>query len=237
MKDYISILCPTRGRPDRFREMAKSAYRKGDGRFEILAWVDEDDPTRSAYSVDEFQSASLFVGPAGKRISYGWNRMAKYAIGDWFMMGNDDLIFATPHWDTILLKHLNAAWSDRMFVAWVDDMTGKAPKRCCFPVVSRQWRKALGYFVPECFNFLWHDTWVWDVGRRCNRLLYLPDIQIEHRHFTRGKAKRDRTYARHRDGEQQRQNRIDDRLTYEREAATRQQHADKLLAQFIRKEA
>lgn len=221
----ISLLVPSRGRPELLRRMITSAKSCGAGMHEILVRLDSDDSTFRKYD-----RHSVNVLKTGMTASVGvcWNELARLAKGDWLMMGNDDLVFMSENWDCALKNRLESAWDDKIFVAWCNDGSNKASKRCAFPIVSRKWYETLGYFAPECFHFLWHDTWVWDIGVKLDRLLHIPDILIEHRHFAFKKAVYDDTYRRHREGAEQQLNRKADADTYKQLAHERHAAAVKL---------
>lgn len=226
----ISILCPTRGRPELLQRMVNSMYDTVAlfTNYEVLIYVDNDDPCLAAYD-------SIICDPPivkiGESISVGqaWNILAREAAGDYFLMGNDDQVYMTPYWDRLLLDILSERMpKDGIFVAWVDDNTGKSARRCAFPIVSRKWYETLGYFTPECFNFLYHDTWIWDIGKRLDRTFYIPDILIEHRHFAFKKAEYDDTYQRHRVGIENARRRDADKQMFNSMAGQRQADAEKL---------
>jgi len=212
--------------------MVESAHEHGVGDFEIFAYLDDDDPTWDKYSgkingvckVDWHVDPPLSVGKA-------WNKLAADCRGDYLFMANDDLVFHTPEWDRLLQEA--PLPSDGIFVAWANDAwanDGRSQSRtkCCFPYVSRAWYECLGYLAPECFHFLWHDTWVWDVGRRLDRLFHIDHVLIEHRHFTCHKAKYDATYRRHREGSAAVSKRHQDQRMFERTADQRQHDVNKL---------
>lgn len=218
----VSILCPSRGRPALALKMATTAREKANGPVEILLYIDADDPCKEEYA--QISDVRLFVGRKQRTVGEAWNYLANRCEGNYLMMGNDDLVFETPGWDSIL-RAKTAEYQDGIYVAWFDDGTGKAKQRCAFPIVSRRWYETLGSFTPECFNFLWHDTWVTDVGRRLNRLLHIPEVLVEHRHFSVGKALKDDTYQRHREGKEAREKRKQDESTYKAAAGDRESEA------------
>lgn len=225
----ISVLVPSRGRPELFERMRRSAADNGCGKHEILLRLDMDDPIH-----DQYGKKDLAFSVAGYTTGVGacWNELAAKAKGDWLMMGNDDLVFTTTDWDQLLLEKLECAWVDNILVAWCNDGSPNAADHCAFPIVHRKWYETLGYFTPEHFHFLWNDTWIADIGRRLNRLLYIPDILIEHRHFTFKKAEYDDTYKRHRDGLVQHRKRAQDRDIYEQTSKDRERDAAKLRLQM-----
>lgn len=226
MKNKISILCPSRGRPDIFQRMVNSAVNTGIGHFEIFVYLDEDDPQRSAYPltlVDKVLTGS------SQRLGKIWNQLAHSSTGDLLMMANDDLVFMTREWDRLIIESLDKeAPSDDIFVAWVNDGHRHWTSRCTFPIVSHRWFEILGYLAPECFHFLWHDTWVGDIGKKLDRTLPILDVLIEHRHFSFGKAKYDDTYRRHREGSNNTAKRNKDKLMFKQTDDERQRDAEKL---------
>lgn len=192
----VSLLCPTRGRPNLFARMVESASRLAREPLEILAYVDADDAAIHEYTI---RFGSLIQVGAPVRVGQAWNALAVKATGQFLMMANDDLIFRTENWDVILEHFAESLPGDGIYVLYCDDGAGGNPQdRCAFPIVSRAFYNALGYYVPEHFNFLYHDTWLGEVGKLAGRLFYVPDICIEHMHFSYGKAAFDATYARHR---------------------------------------
>src|SRR5690554_2132770 len=67
----ISVLAPTRGRPDALQAMADSVYATATGPVEVLAYVDDDDP--SDYS--QVTGVRIVTGPRIV-LSDCWNRLA-----------------------------------------------------------------------------------------------------------------------------------------------------------------
>jgi len=196
MSKTFSILCPSRGRPDLFARMAESAKYAPDADCEILAFLDDDDETALDYRRDLIDD--VVIGQV-KSVGVAWNRLAERCSGQYLLMGNDDLVFE-PEWDKKLLKVFAQRLPvDGLFVAWAED--GSKRGNGTFPIMTRLWYEVLGYFTPTRFHFLWNDTWVTDIALRAKRGFYIPDVLIEHRHFTFHKAEYDATYRRHREGQ------------------------------------
>lgn len=230
--DMISVLCPTRGRPEIFNRMVESAFDgQSDDQVEILAYIDADDDEAMAYKeLPAIGRVKIFMGEV-RTVGQAWNKLARRAQGSLLMMGNDDLIFWTKGWARLIFAELAAkAPADGLFMAWTDDGSGKSAGRCAFPIVTRRWYETVGYFAPECFHFLYHDTWIHDIAKRVDRAIYLPNILIEHAHFSFKKAKYDETYRRHRVGQKNQEKRRADKLIFEQRAELRQRAADELTA-------
>jgi len=215
--DTISILCPTRERPHLVERMIESLRATTYKDVELLLFVDKDDTFRAEYEemneVHQYDNLEVVVFVSKvKNVGTAWNYLYRRSRGTIIMMGNDDLVWKSHGWDFILRERiLNEYRSiDDFYVAWADDMSGKSDKHCAFPIVSRNWCETLGYFTPEYFHFLWNDTWIFDIGKKADCLFYLPDIKIEHKHFSFRKSEYDETYRRHRVGKEAKLKRIED---------------------------
>ena len=229
----ISVLCPSRGRPEIFLRMAKSARAMGTGRHEILLYLDRDDPVASQYTVsappDNLIDKVLMGAPV--TVGRAWNQIAKESHGDFLMMANDDLVFVTEKWDQRIGEWLEVNGpEDEIFVAHVDDGASNPDSRCAFPIISRRWYECLEYFTPEYFHFLYHDTWIADIGKRLKRFLYISDVLIEHRHFAFKKSPCDQTYQRHRVGQVNAKKRQEDQRLFNELAGIRERDAGHLRA-------
>ena len=204
----IAILTPTRNRANNCERFIKSIYNttKNRGSVELHFYVDNDDPSIEAYKslakhcyeeYNEFYKCEFTFG-APMSVSQSWNIIANKTTSYLMIMGNDDLIYRTPNWDSELIQNLAVKYKqDPMWVAWFNDGIN-GDKHCAFPIISREWYDTVGYFAPGCFNFGYNDTWVFDIAKRLDRTHYIPNILVEHMHFSKGKSEMDDTYARNR---------------------------------------
>ena len=194
----ISVLTPTRGRPDLMDRMLKSAFVTASNpkEVEFLFYIDIDDPKLKQYKgLPHINgcNAEIVVGDPIRPIQ-SWNVLAKKAKGDLLMLGNDDLVFGSVGWDVAFHKAAKK-YKDDIYCLWANDLINGG-NHCAFPVVSRKWVDTLGYFTKELFLAGYVDTWIFEMAKSLNRCHYLKDVIIEHRHFTTGKAPFDETYAR-----------------------------------------
>ena len=204
----ISILTPTRNRPNNCERFIKSIYNtaKNPGNIELHFYVDNDDPSLEAYKslakhcyeeYNKFYKCEFEFGEP-MSVSQSWNIIATKSTSYLLIMGNDDLIYRTPEWDTRLIQNLAIKYKqDPLWVSWFNDGIN-ADRHCAFPIISREWDDTVGYLAPGCFNFGYNDTWVFDIAKRLDRTHYIPDILVEHMHFSKGKSDMDDTYARNR---------------------------------------
>ena len=102
----ISILTPTRNRPNNCERFIKSIYNTAwaRGGIELLFYVDNDDPAIEAYKSLEKHCKTEYIGfydvhfiiGEPKSVSISWNDLAAKCSGDVLIMGNDDLVYSTP---------------------------------------------------------------------------------------------------------------------------------------------
>lgn len=200
----ISLLCPTRGRPDNALRLGLSALKTAaqPHRVEILFYVDEDDPTRSQYldafkgrreELNQFRRCAFLFGEA-IGISKAWNELASRCQGNLLIMAADDQTYNDFGWDDRLDVETQK-YPDEIFCMWFNEGHWGG-NLCTFPIVSRKWCVTLGYFTTGLFECLYDDMWIWELARRVDRLHYIPDILTEHLHWGYGKAAIDETYSR-----------------------------------------
>ena len=221
----ISLLCPTRERADRCKLMIESALQTShDARnVEILLYVDQDDPELQKYR-QEF-SDCLWTGPT-QPVGHCWNILANRCKGDYLRLTNDDEIFHTTGWDTKLSEAHKKAFPDEIGIVFCKDGIQNG-SLCAFPMMSRRVYEIWGCFCPQVFEFFFHDTCISDIMKRINRIHYVPDVFIEHRHWTLKKDPKDETTRRQREGEGQGRAKRDKAL-FDSTVHIRQTYADKL---------
>lgn len=107
----ISVLLPTRGRPEGMREAVLSIWSNTFDKdlIEFLLWIDDDD-FESARAADllrtEFPiNIQAWIKPRGNGYFDSHvrvNGLSKEAKGDWLLLWNDDAFMQTPGWDQML---------------------------------------------------------------------------------------------------------------------------------------
>lgn len=177
----ISLCCPTRGRPERFAAMVRSAKATAAGPFQVCVWLDEDDPTAHDYHYDRDIDIRFGTGPRpyidGSLCTSGlWTEAWSLATGDIGMLAADDIVFRTPGWDAAVEAEF-AAVEDRILMVYGDDGTKrKAPVN---PFIHRRWIEAAG-FTPPDFQGWFADEWIWVLAAAVGRVRFLPELRIRH---------------------------------------------------------
>lgn len=173
----ISLLIPSRGRPQNIRRLTESVRATAHGPIEIVWRVDDDDPDSLA-EIDRLGDA-VVVAP---RVipTVGWNEAWKAASGDIFGMMGDDLVFHADGWDT-MVEDAFAQYPDRLVIVYGPDGF-RNELHASHPFLSREWAELFGRATVEHFSADWCDTWTNEVAEANGRRHYIPELWIEHLH-------------------------------------------------------
>lgn len=184
----ISILCPTRGRPENIKRLLDSLRETSTVMPETVFYVDDDDASfpNAAWT----PNVQIVNGPRIK-MSQMWNECAKTATGEILMIAADDIVFRTKGWDD-QVRRAFAAFPDRL--ACVHGNDGVYQEKFGTHVfLHRNWMDAVGYIAPPYFSADFVDTWWNEVANALNRRIYLPFV-TEHMHPLFKKADLDKTH-------------------------------------------
>lgn len=166
----IALLCPTRGRPQRFKRMFDSVERTSTNKIFIFAA--SNDPSDN-YVNEKF--------PVDCPTVLMWNSMAKGAAdntsANLFMLAADDMIFSTPGWDKALIDHYNAL-ENKIHVYALRD--SRDPEGTPHPIVTREWIDAMGWFVPPYFLHWEIDIWTVRIANKNNCFTHMKDYELIH---------------------------------------------------------
>lgn len=195
-EEKISILVPTRGRPESVRRLVKSLQDTARQMPEVVLYIDHDDPTSAEYlkhlkQLDGNPELIKIIEDRRRTLSECWNECAKVASGNILMHAGDDLVFKTDGWDAMVAQAFAEAEDKLLFVHGDDGHWGDTFGTHGF--LHRRWIEAVGYFVPPYFSSDYSDTWLNDVANALGRRVYLPFV-TEHMHPLFGKAEWDTTH-------------------------------------------
>jgi hypothetical protein len=189
----ISILVPTRGRPENMERLFDSIADTALQMPEIVFYTDKDDEqsSRMAYALEKrYLKTAHIVGPR-QTLTACWNDCYKLCDGDIVMFAADDLVFKTKNWDVMVAKAFREQDDKILFVHGDDGHWGAEFGTHGF--LHRNWIDTVGYVLPPYFSSDYGDTWVNEVADALGRRKYLPFV-TEHMHFLWGKAPMDATY-------------------------------------------
>lgn len=193
----ISILTPTRIRPDNIDRLINSALDTAaePTKLEFIFYIDNDDNLSEVKlnSMQEALGQDRVKYVKGDRIvlSEMWNKIQKLATADIMMHCGDDIIFRTQGWDDKVLDAFNEYPDKIVFVHGDDGFWGKDFGTHGF--IHIRWVNTTGYFVPPYFSSDYNDTWLNDVSNGLGRRKYI-DILTEHMHPNFRKAEYDQNH-------------------------------------------
>ena len=181
----ISLLCPTRGRPDRAANLLTSVMATQTQDNELLFCLQEDDPMLKHYT-PEVKRRAIMSQP--KTTSHYWNLLAEKSQGEILMLLGDDVTCKTPGWD----KRFNEVYDqypDGIFnIKFLDGRNKpgrplpQAPNElpAPHPVISRRWYEALGYFTYPGLRHYCVDDWIDTIAKTLGRSINLYDVEFTH---------------------------------------------------------
>ncbi len=187
----ISLLVPTRNRPDNLKRFYESAMATANlpKAVEVVAYVDDDDD-----SYDFSLPRLRYVRGPRIVLSKMWNKCYDIALGPIYGHMGDDIIFRSDNWDA-LIKNIFNSFEDKILFVHGDDMSDV--HRSNFGThgfIHKNWVDAVGYFVPPYFSSDFNDTWLNDVANALDRRVYIDAVKTEHMHYVFNKAEKDQTH-------------------------------------------
>lgn len=191
MRDLL-IITPTRGRPGPAQRLIDAVAATATQATDLIFAIDDDDDSYTGLRFPENRRIAIARGP---RATCGqWtNRIAALHGEGYRALASfgDDHLPRTHGWDSVLLDAIDA--SGGCGIAYGDDI-GQGKNLPTAPVISTEIVAALGWmFLPTIVHFFADNAWL-DLGREAGCLMYMPDVVIEHLHWTRSASPKDATY-------------------------------------------
>lgn len=153
--------------------------------------LDDDDPALPAYRALDWPGfATVWTGQRVKMGGAMVEAFARWPDAGCYGPMSDDAVPMTARWDAELTETAGD-W----FIAFPDDLL-KGAAQATHPHVGGAFLRAVGFWSLPGLVHLYTDA-VWDwLGRLYGNLIYRPDVVIDHRHFSTGRAPMDATYER-----------------------------------------
>jgi hypothetical protein len=183
----ITLLCPTRGRPELCRRMIMSAYNTSATNIGIYLAVsaEEFDAYKQALDLPEnVRVGVVMVSMPDQPTGFKWNKLAELAMESppkdgarLFMLAADDMVFTTPCWDKALLDHYRAL-ENKVHVYHLRDSRNESGTP--HPIVTREYIEAMGYFLPPLFLHWFVDSWTVEIAEANGCFTHLKDYMLLH---------------------------------------------------------
>jgi hypothetical protein len=194
----FAVIVPARGRTHNIERLIKAAASTC---ADTHMWIAIDDDDQHTFANVDWR---LLSSEAVGKFEVHWlicprlsmnkklNLVAPAVAENYEYVGflGDDNVPLTLHWD----QKLCDAIGSRPGVSYGDDLI-KGADLSTSAVLSGSIIRALGYMTPPALNHLYVDNFWMSIGHQLKNLHYLPDVIVEHRHYTAGKAEKDDQYA------------------------------------------
>lgn len=163
---------------------------------DVAIYIDDDDEGTLELDLSSYNVRRV-VGP---RQSMGTLNAACFAAteGEIVILCNDDVIFQTKGWDTII-REAAGQYQDQIYLFYPNDLF-KGEKLATFPILSRVTCDAIADPFPGEYRGAFIDVHIMDIfkqlkGAGHDRVVYLDDVVFEHMHYRLGKSEMDETYT------------------------------------------
>lgn len=193
----ISVLHPSRGRPDLAFETYRNWKQKAKIPFEYILSIDSDDPAINRYK-------GLFAEEKGIKIRATRNRSlvdatngAALLASGWILIYLSDDFDCPQDWDELIKAKMQPRVEANEPPKLLKVHDGLQPFKntvLTIPIMNWTLYNKLGYFWNPNYLSQWVDV---DLYYRCEEyIIFAPDLVFEHKHYSSGKAPMDSTYKR-----------------------------------------
>jgi hypothetical protein len=171
----ISVVCPSRGRPQLAKRMIDSLLKNPGCEVEILLYLNEDDTKLQEYK-NLIDNKYYLIGP-DRSPGYSWNLLAQQAKYDIIFLMGDDAYNTTDNWGEIVLKTFDL-YKDKIVMVVPDIKRISKKEFCPHFLLHKNWIKTLGYFIPPHFHQHYVDSWTREVAKALNRYILLKNFVV-----------------------------------------------------------
>lgn len=171
----ISLLIASRGRPvELLRTLRETDKRIANIEDTTISVALDDDDDLLPEKLESHSHLKWDVAAREDSLGAKYNRAARNAPADIYILGADDNIFLTPGWDDLVREKM-AEFTDGLGFVYFGRLDGALPTQMAAPhrLIEEQ-----GFLFPEHFPVWFHDTWIDEIAHACGRILWAK-IDIE----------------------------------------------------------
>jgi hypothetical protein len=169
---------------------------------EVICVIDTDDRVTKRF-LDRFKTSCSFVRFVVRDrapnlnddyLNWAWRN---FSTGRNIIIVNDDVVFKTANWDSIILAHLDKYLADKpdgIAYGWIEDgLKSRAGglRYCCFPLITRKAAETVGFVMPPEFPGWGADIGLFRIYSAVNRICELPGVAVDHVSYHNGSRNRD----------------------------------------------
>lgn len=191
-QSLISLLHPSRGRPQKSFENSKEWIDKAGCDVELIVSCDKSDPAHIQY-VSGYSTGTVLIYD-NESVVDATNKAANEAKGNILVYLSDD--FKCPeNWGTLVLKEFEN--EKRPCLIKVDDCLQEFHVPVLtIPIMNRVLYEKLGYFWYPGYRSMFVDEDLYWTAHKLGALKNCPHLKFAHEHCSIGKSEDDETYKR-----------------------------------------
>jgi hypothetical protein len=191
----LALVVPSRERPHNIARLLEAMDKTCRGDTTLIVGVDDDDPCLDAYRA--FANCEVVVETGLHRQLVRWlNVLAVPRANEYRFIGHigDDNVPRTVGWDARIIESLERQGTGFCFGDDLDP--GRQPGSLSIHIfMTSDVIRRLGYMGPPRIQHMYVDP-VWFAWGQATSIEFLPDVVLEHMHYTvGGKAPLDESYA------------------------------------------
>ena len=173
----ISVVHPSKGRPQRARKSYDVLKSRATAPFEYIISLHDDDPKLDQY-LELFKGVKMNVGSA-RSLCDNAQKGLKDAHGYILMIFSDDFEAMPPGWD----QSINRVTKGKEFFN-LKVYDGIHKWICTIPIVDRKLYEFLGHIYNPEYRHMFADTELSAIGDLLQVTLYHNEIKFQHNQFT-----------------------------------------------------
>lgn len=202
----ISLLHPSRGRPEKSFKNAIEWVKKAGCAVELIVSTDVSDLSdyhfyygQVFYGIysrfeNETNCAPYLMQNDNSSVVEATNHAAKKSKGDILIYLSDD--FKCPdNWGQLILKEFEGV-TEPMLLKVDDCLQGFHVPVLTIPIMNRALYQRLGYFWHPAYKSMFVDCDLYETAKKLGALTFSPQLKFPHEHVSNGKAPDDETYRR-----------------------------------------
>lgn len=190
----ISLLHPSRGRPQKSFENSREWIQKAGCDVELIVSIDSDDTQKDGYIAKYFNEKIKLLINNNTSVVEATNHGAKVSTGDILLYLSDDFK-CFDNWGLAVQKEFDGV--SQPLLLKVDDCLQKfSVPVLTIPIMNRQLYERLGYFWHPEYKSMFVDESLFWTTTKLNAMRMCPHLKFEHAHVCVGKAPDDETYRR-----------------------------------------
>lgn len=189
----ISLLHPSRGRPQKSAQTTREWIEKAGCEVELIVSCDFNDVHKVGYLYHYGDFNCTLLCKDNNSVVEATNRAAKESKGDILVYLSDDFK-CFDNWGLAVEKEF-AGYESHPYLLKVDDCLQKfTVPVLTIPIMNRALYNKLGYFwYPEYKSMFCDEDLYWTVHHHAT-MKFCPNLKFPHHHVCNGKAPDDETY-------------------------------------------